>query len=163
MNRWIAERALTSACMNRIRIAPVTRDQFPVWKPLRQALYSDLDPQFHDREMDWLLTSEQAACFLAWSDEERAIGLLELTLRNFVDGCIGGPIGYIDGIYLDPAHRGRGYGHQLMAFAVDWFEARGCTDMATDAEVTNTRARAFYRRVGFAERWHVVGFTKSLR
>jgi aminoglycoside 6'-N-acetyltransferase I len=149
--------------MNRIRIAPVTRDQFPVWKPMREALYSDLDPQFHDREMEWLFTSGQAACFLAWSDEGQAIGLLELTLRNFVDGCIGGPVGYIDGIYLDPDHRGRGYGRELVAFAVDWFKARGCNDLATDAEVANTEAQAFYRRVGFTERWHVVGFTKSLR
>jgi len=145
-----------------MRISAVTREHIPVWKRMRQAVYSDLDEAFHDEEMAWLLASDEAACFLAWSDEGRAIGLLELTLRNFVDGCIGRPVGYIEGLYLEPDHRGQGHGPRLVAFAADWFKSRGCKDMATDAEATNAEAQAFYRRVGFTERWHVVGFTRPL-
>lgn len=145
-----------------MRISAVTREQFSVWKRMRQAVYSDLEPQFHDEEMNCLFSSGQAGCFLAWSDEGDAIGLLEITLRNFVDGCIGSPVGYIEGIYLDPDHRGAGHGSRLVDFACEWFESRGCKDMATDAEITNSEAQAFYRRHGFRERWHVVGFTKSL-
>lgn len=146
-----------------MRIAAVTREQFPLWKRLRQAVYSDLDPQFHDAEMEWLFADERAACFLAWSDEGKAIGLLELTLRDFVDGCLGGAVGYIDGIYLDPDYRGQGRGPELIAFAEDWCVSQGCRHMATDAEVANTAAQAFYRRLGFTERWQVVGFTKPLQ
>ncbi|MBX3421879.1 MAG: GNAT family N-acetyltransferase [Pirellulaceae bacterium] len=145
-----------------MRIAIVEREQFPIWKRMRQAVYSDLDPRFHDEEMEWLFASDQAECFLVWSDEGDAIGLLELTLRNFVDGCIGGPVGYIEGIYLHPDHRGQQHGRRLVTFACEWFKTKGCKEMATDAEVTNTEAQAFYRRLGFTERWHVVGLTRSL-
>lgn len=145
-----------------MRISPVTRAQLPDWKRLRRALYSDLDEAYHAAETAWLLDSAEAACFLAWSDAGEAIGLVELTLRNFVDGCIGGPVGYIEGLYLDPTHRGRGLGPQLVEFAAEWFRSRGCKDMATDAEIANAGAQAFFRRAGFAERWRVVGFTKRL-
>jgi aminoglycoside 6'-N-acetyltransferase I len=145
-----------------MRIAPVTRDQFATWRRLRGALYTGLDARFHDEEMGWLFQSKEAASFLAWSKNGDAIGLLELSLRNFVDGCIGSPVGYIDGIYVEPSCRGQGLGPQLIAYATDWFRARGCKDMATDAEIENAAAQDFYRQLGFSERWHVVGFTKSL-
>lgn len=148
-----------------VRAAPVTRADFPHWKRLRQAVYSDLDESFHDAEMEWLFASPEAASFLVWPDDGdrcEPIGLLELTRRNFVDGCIGGPVGYIEGLYLVPEARGRGLGGRLIAFAADWFRSRGCRQMVTDAELSNALAQAFYRRMGFAERWRTVGFTRGL-
>jgi len=70
-----------------------------------------------------------------------AIGRLELTPRNFVDDFLGSPAGYIEGIYLEPEHRGRGHGLRLVAFAAKWFKPRGCKYMATDAEVANVVAQ----------------------
>jgi aminoglycoside 6'-N-acetyltransferase I len=129
---------------------------------MRQALYVGLDTAFHDREMQWIFRSRELSAFIALSATDEAIGILELSLRNVVDGCVGGPVGYIEGMYLEPVHRGRGYGRQMIAFATDWFRARGCKEMATDAEIDNAAAQAFYRRVGFREGWRVVGFTRPI-
>lgn len=147
--------------MDEIRILPITREQTSLWAPLRAALYRDLDPAFHRDEMESLLTSPEAACFLVWLSAE-VIGMLELSLRNFVDGCIGGPVGYIEGIYLQPSHRGGGRGRRLIEFAAEWARCHGCTNLATDAEIDDLAAQDFYRRIGFAERWRTVGFTLSL-
>ncbi len=143
-------------------IEPVSPSDLNVWKALRHDLYTGLDEGFHDAELAWFLASDEAAAFLARSDAGEAIGLLELSLRNIVDGCIGGPVGYIEGLYVAPPHRGIGLGRQLAAFATDWCAAHGCRDIATDTELENAAAQAFFRRLGFAEGWRTVGFRKSL-
>lgn len=144
-------------------IKAVTREQFGLWKVFRQALYTDVDSRFHDEEMQWLFASDETGCFLVWSESGDAIGLLELTLRNFVDGCVGGPVGYIEGIYLIPEQRAQGHGKRMIEFAAEWSRQHGCKSMATDAEIPNTDAQQFYRNLGFNEGWRVVGFTKSLQ
>jgi aminoglycoside 6'-N-acetyltransferase I len=143
-------------------IVPVTRDRFPVWKTMRQALYTGVDPEFHVAEMEHVFTSREMACFLAIANEADAIGMLELSLRSIVDGCIGGPVGYIEGIYLAPQHRGRGHGHAMLEWAARWARTHGCHELATDAEIDNADAQAFYRNLGFEETWRTVQFKKSL-
>lgn len=79
-----------------------------------------------------------------------------------VDGCVGGPVGYIEGLFLAPAYRGRGLGRRMVEFAADWFRAQGCRDMGTGAEIDNAAAQEFYLRMGFTARWRTIGFTRSL-
>ena len=59
-------------------------------------------------------------------------------------------------------HRGHGLGRQLIAHAEQWFRARSCQDMATDAKLDNIDARDFYRQLGLRETWRIVEFKKSL-
>lgn len=146
-----------------MQIAEVTREQFPVWRRMRQDLYPNLDPEMHDEEMEWLFEAKDSAAYIACSDAGEPIGLLEVSLRNVVDGCIGGPVGYVEGIYLEPSFRRKGLGAKLMQFATDWCRKRGCNDMATDAEIENVEAQEFYRQTGFTEVSRTVGFTRSLR
>jgi aminoglycoside 6'-N-acetyltransferase I len=146
-----------------MRIDKMSREHFPVWKRMRQELYPGLDPDFHDEEMEWIFDSVETECYVGFDEAGTPMALLELSLRNVVDGCIGGPVGYVEGIYLDPQHRRRGQGSALMKFATDRFLERGCSDMATDAEIDNIEAQEFYRDVGFTESWRVVGFTRSIR
>lgn len=146
-----------------MQIAEVTREQFPIWRRMRQELYPNLDPDMHDEEMEWLHEAKDSGAYLAFSDAGEPVGLLEVSLRNVVDGCIGGPVGYVEGIYLEPSLRRKGVGSMLMEFATEWCRKRGCQDMATDAEIENVEAQEFYRRTGFTEVSRTVGFTRSLR
>lgn len=145
-----------------MQIVPATRARFADWKALRAALYSGVDDAFHQREMEHLLAAELFGCFLALDGAGRAVWLLELSLRNGVDGCVGGPVGYVEGIYLEPAQRGRGNGRRLLDFAAEWFRSRGCREMATDSELENTAAQQFFEAVGFARAWTVVQFRRAL-
>jgi len=61
----------------------------------------------------------------------------------------GGREALIDEIYL--RRRGEGLGAQVMAQIIHDVRARGCQVMFLETERRNTRARAFYRRMGFTE------------
>lgn len=145
-----------------MHIAPVRREHFACWLQMRSDLYSGLTEQFHAEEMEWIFTSADKTCFLAWASDDSAAGLLELSLRNIVDGCVGAPVGYIEGLYLRPDQRGRGLGRQLLEHAEQWFHAQGCRAMATDTELDNTAAQEFFRHAGFEETYRIVEFRKPL-
>ena len=146
-----------------MRIVEVTRGRFPDWKRLRESVYEGLEESFHDEEMEILFSSSEAASFLGLSDNGEVIGMLELSLRNFVDGCLGGPVGYVEGIYLTPDHRGQGLGRELLEFAAEWCRSKGCREMAADSELDNVNAQQFLAGNGFEETYRVVEFKKPLR
>ncbi len=145
-----------------LTLVEITRDRFPAWRELRKELYRDVEDTFHDTEMELIFSAADATCFLGDTDSGETVAMLELTLRNYVDGCLGRPVGYIEGIYLRQGWRGRNNGRALVDFAAEWFRSRGCRDMAADAELDNTRAQAFLAAVGFFETYRVVEFKKSL-
>jgi aminoglycoside 6'-N-acetyltransferase I len=130
---------------------------------MRQAVYSGLDDEHHRQEMDMILESAAMAAFIGVSRiDDQCIGLLELSLRNIVDGCLGSPVGYIEALYIKPEFRGRGLGRQFVTFADSWFMSSGCREAATDSELDNRAAQEFFRRVGFVETWRIVEFKKTI-
>ena len=145
-----------------MRIVEITRERFRDWRRMRRELYGGLDPQFDEAEMELIFSSAQATCFIGQIESGAAVGMLEVSLRNFVDGCLGGPVGYVEGIYVIPEQRKRGYGRELAQFAVRWFRSRGCRDMAADAELTNLAAQDFLRKAGFDETYQIVEYKRSL-
>jgi len=145
-----------------MRIVEITRDRFPDWRRMRQQLYANLDAEFHEEEMELIFSSAQATCFMGIAESGAVVAMLELSLRNFVDGCLGGPVGYVEGIYVIPTHRKRGYGRELVQFATNWFRSKGCRDMAADAELTNLDAQDFLTRAGFAETYRIVQYKRTL-
>jgi aminoglycoside 6'-N-acetyltransferase I len=145
-----------------MRIVEITRDRFAEWRRLRQAVYGDLEAGFHAAEMELIFSSAHATCFLGLGESGAALAMLEVSLRNFVDGCLGGPVGYIEGIYVIPAQRKRGHGGELAEFAATWFRSKGCRNMAADAELTNLAAQDFLIRAGFDETYRIVEYKRSL-
>lgn len=152
----------SSKSSSQMRIVEASRDDLAAWKGLRRAVYEGVSDRFHNQEMQLILSAADAASFLGMSDTGEPFALLELTLRNYVDGCLGRPVGYIEGIYIDPEHRMAGHGRLLVDFAADWFRKRGCREMAADAELENTGAQEFISRMGFEETYRIVEYKKSL-
>jgi ribosomal protein S18 acetylase RimI-like enzyme len=62
-------------------------------------------------------------------------------------------------VYLDPAHRGRGLLGRLVDEAVAWGRERGAEQVRLFVHRDNPRARAAYRRLGFARTGR--GFTSE--
>jgi aminoglycoside 6'-N-acetyltransferase I len=143
-------------------IAATSRDR-PIWLAMRSDLYSGLDEAFHRREIKHILESNDRECLLVRAPGGSIAGFLEVSLRNLVDGCVGGPVGYIEGIYLVPAFRGLGLGGVLIDAAEAWFRSHGCHDMATDTEIDNEDAQAFWTELGFEETWSVVQYRRRIR
>lgn len=145
-----------------LSLSAVTRRDVPVWRVMREDLYSGVDEAFHEFEIGLILGSKDRECLLVRGPNEDPVGFVEVSLRNVVDGCHGGPVGYIEGIYLIPSWRGLGLGPAMIDAVAEWFRVQGCRDMATDAELENPDAQQFWSDLGFEETWRIVQYRKSL-
>ena len=90
-------------------------------------------------------SSSSSAVFVARTDG-RMVGLCGSFLHR--DNS---RIAHIVAMWVDPGHRGRRLGEQLLAAASDWSTKRGAHEVVLDVTETNRSARRLYRRAGFRE------------
>jgi len=145
-----------------ITISPVQRHQFADWLRLRDAVYTGLDRDFHLQEMEVYFNDPDKGCLLAADARGLVCGMVELSLRNVVDGCLSSPVGYVEGIYVDASQRGAGIARLLMQHAEAWCRSRGCGEIATDAELDQLEAQRFHEHMGFQETYRIVEYRKPL-
>ena len=151
-----------------VSVVPADEARIDDWLRLREAVYTGLDRGFHRQEMQKFLSpGAEMHCLLAVEDrgtgsKGQAIGMIELSLRNVVDGCLSSPVGYIEGIYVEPAYRGRGIARALYQHGEAWLRSHCCTELATDAEIETESAQRFHLRMGFAETYRIVEYRKPL-
>jgi len=145
-----------------LRVVPASEERIGDWLAFRKALYSPLEDAFHEAEMRQILASAEQDCFLALDESGVPLGFVELSLRNFVDGCLGSPVGYVEGLYVVPEARGRGIGRLMLRHAMAWSRERGCRDIAADAQLADEPAQRFWGAVGFRETFRIVEFKKRL-
>lgn len=144
------------------QVQPVRREQFVDWLRLREAVYTGIDREFHEQEMEQFFEGDGNECLLAVTNDGQVCGMIEVSLRNVVDGCLSSPVGYVEGIYVDSAQRGSGMSRQLLQHAEDWCRSKGCTEIATDAELDNEDAQRFHEHMGFEETYRIVEYRKKL-
>jgi len=104
-----------------------------------------------------------AAILVAQDGYDALIGFLEVGLRSHADGCdTAHAVGFVEGWFVDPAHRGRGVGGALMRAAEDWARSRGCTEIASDALIGNQASHRVHELLGFEVVDRCVHFRKPL-
>ena len=109
-----------------------------------------------------VLRSENQTIFFARKGDH-ALGFIQLSLRtDYVEGTSTTPVAYIEGLYVEPGFRKQGIAEKLVKKAEAWGLSRNCTEMASDAEITNSESIAFHRALGFSEANRVVCFVKPL-
>ena len=124
-------------------------------------LWPEHDIEEMEREFRELIQMDDAAVFLA--REGVAVGFAQCQLRrDYVEGTESSPVGYLEGIFVARPCRNRGYARALLAACPDWARARGCTEFASDCELTNSESLAFHLRMGFLEANRIICFTKRL-
>ena len=108
------------------------------------------------------ITNPDAAFFLAYA-EETAIGFAQCQLRHdYVEGTSSSPVGYLEGIYVLPDHRHERVAKQLLKECERWAKSKGCSEFASDCELTNTESLQFHLNVGFEEANRIICFTKRI-
>ncbi len=132
------------------------------WKKMRQMLYNELPDDFQEEEMALIASDKDWRESFIVFDGEKEIGLLEMSLRNFVDGCLTGPVAYVEGIFINKEYRGRGYGRKIIHKAKAWGKSRGCSEMASDSELHNVESQKFHNAMGFEETYRIVQYRMSL-
>ena len=110
-----------------------------------------------------ILKSEEAACFLA-CEAGVLLGFAQCQLRHdYVEGTQTSPVGYLEGIFVQPAFRHRGLANRLLGACEGWAREKGCTEFASDCELGNGASLNFHLSMGFTEVNRIVCFTKTLR
>ena len=113
-------------------------------------------------EITDLLENSEAAVFLAYQ-HNLPIGFAQCQLRHdYVEGTSSSPVGYLEGIYVSDSCRKSGIARSLLSACENWAKEAGCTEFASDCELTNTNSLAFHLNVGFEEANRVICFTKKI-
>lgn len=114
------------------------------------------------KDLQMTMQRENAAFFLLFV-EGKAIGFAQVCLRSdYVEGTQTSPVGYLEGIYVKPNHRGRGLGRSLVTACEVWIRRKGCQEFASDCELTNEESLLFHLHVGFLEANRIICFKKDL-
>lgn len=99
-----------------MKILRASETHFDAWLTLRKLLWPDAE-ETHEREMHDIISSDNQAAFLMFNPDNEPIGFIEGALYLHSPQ----KYGYIEGWFMLPQYRGRGYGGQLLGFLEEWF------------------------------------------
>ena len=109
-----------------------------------------------------MLSDANNAVFLCCA-EEKAVGFAHASLRrDYVEGTNSSPVGFLEGIFVTEPFRYHGIAAELLCACENWARAQGCTEFASDCELTNEDSVAFHGKLGFEEVNRIVCFRKDL-
>ena len=115
-----------------------------------------------EAEFSVLLKDENAACFIKYNGET-PVGFAQCQLRHdYVEGTDSSPVGYLEGIFVLPDYRRRGFAYELLSGCERWAKSKGCTEFASDCELENRDSLHFHLAAGFTEANRIICFKKML-
>jgi aminoglycoside 6'-N-acetyltransferase I len=147
-----------------IRIREVESSDRRAWCRLRAMLWPDQTPEQHAIELnDWEKDGQLPITFVAEEAGGELVGFLEVALRNFAPGCESSPVPFIEGWFVQDAHRGQGIGALLLEMAERWAVANGYRELASDSLIENALSETAHLAAGFAEVERLICWRKDLK
>jgi GNAT superfamily N-acetyltransferase len=115
------------------------------------AFFATLEQEQAYDEQKWRQRLTETAYFGAWEDGRapRLIGLVACFPEERAGGAPAASW-HLVAMWVSPDRRGRGIADRLVGAACDLARGRGAARVALWVADANPRARAFYRRLGFA-------------
>ena len=132
------------------------------WLRMRKALWEDRPEEQQVGDMEGFLGSDTEEVFVAERTGGGLSGFVEASIRPWASGCESQPVGYVEGWYVDSDVRRRGVGPALVAAAEARASARGCRQVASDAELWNEVSQEAHGAHGYQETARLVLFKKRL-
>ena len=108
------------------------------------------------------ISSDDSAVFAEIEDGQYAGVALCCLRHDYVEGCETSPVGYLEGVSIHEAFRHKGIARKLVSECEQWAREKGCTEFASDCELTNTNSLNFHLSVGFQEENRIICFKKKL-
>ena len=116
-----------------------------------------------EREALAILNDSRWAVFAARLANGTVAGFLEVNLREYAEGAESSPVGFWEGVYVSAEYRRQGIGAALIRAGEQWALSRGCTEVASDAQIDNSASITLHQRMGYTEVERQVCFLKRLR
>lgn len=143
-------------------IRKATVSDVKIVSALALELWPDHEPSEMEAEFAAFLQDADVAVFL-YEQDGQAAGFAQCGLRHdYVEGTSSSPVGYLEGVYVRPDHRHQGTARALVSACENWAREKGCTEFASDCELSNTSSLAFHLACDFEEAGRIICFTKSL-
>jgi aminoglycoside 6'-N-acetyltransferase I len=109
-----------------------------------------------------IIASENEICYLG-KNQEDYIAFVHIGSRNdYVAGATDLPVAYIEAIYVKSDYQKQGIAKKMMTVAENWAKEKGYSQLASDANLTNSISIDFHKKVGFEETERIVCFIKDL-
>lgn len=109
-----------------------------------------------------LALSGSAQFFLKYEDGV-PVGFAQCHLRHdYVEGTATTPVGYLEGIFVQQAHRRKGYAQELLSACEAWARDKGCQEFASDCQWDNADSIRFHQAMHFTQVNRIVCFAKKL-
>ena len=99
---------------------------------------------------------------LVWEEDGWLAGFITYSLRPWAEGCVGRPVPYIEGWFVEEHLRGRGIGRALVAAVEARVRAEGFHELASDADIRDGTSMAAHRHLGFEPTVRLELFRKKL-
>lgn len=91
------------------------------------------------------------------------VGLLSVLLQQRWHRCPrGGPVAFLDELYVVPGWRGRGIATALRDAAAAWARERGARCLSSQADLADLDSQGWHRAIGFEELERIVTFCQPL-
>ncbi|GAB3700586.1 GNAT family N-acetyltransferase [Spirosoma flavus] len=146
-----------------MRITKINEPDFQEWQQLALALWPDTTESEMTDVLKEINESPKQAAFIARDNQQKAIGFINLSLRNdYVPGASQTPVAFVEGIYVAPDCQQQGVGRALIQQAEQWAREQGSKELASDVVIDNTLGEAFHKGVGFEEVERTISFIKPI-
>jgi len=117
----------------------------------------------HTHDMNAYFSSPQdRVTFVGERPAGGLCGFIEVSLRNYAEGCTTSPVAYIEGWYIDPDLRRRTWGSQFVQAAEAWARRQGLQEIASDTQIANAVSIQAHKVLGYEEVERLVCFRKAL-
>ena len=119
-------------------IRPCTSEYLEGWVRLQQRLWPDETLNDH-RSYARSLLKRPSACRLSGMRSRRNGRCLRRgdLRRDYVNGCKSSPVGFLEGLYVEPRYRKRGLARLLCEAVEDGAKGMGCSEFASDVLLQN--------------------------
>ncbi|MCC6300664.1 MAG: GNAT family N-acetyltransferase [Anaerolineales bacterium] len=134
----------------------------PEWLRMRQALWYHLPAEYLEQDMDAILGGRKHAVFVAAREDGGLVAFVEVSLRDYAEGCQTSPVGYIEAWFVDENVRGQKLGREMIVAAENWAREKGCAEMGSDTWLENEASIEAHRKTGYFEIDRLVHFIKKL-
>jgi aminoglycoside 6'-N-acetyltransferase I len=125
-------------------------------------LWPDNDYEELKNEYSSLLKSDKDKVFLYLIDDLPK-AFIQLSIRvDYVEGSETSPVGYVEGIFVNPDYRRQGISNELMKKGEEWIKKQGCKQIGSDIESDNITSYQFHMKIGFKEANRIICFIKDI-